>query len=100
MLPSAPGVWDQVLHSIPHSGHAEGSLRPHEEGKVPDAGDDVRSRTGAPAEGEEEEWTALSPRVALALPPRLHYTPHCPQLTGTTSPPSLPAYLCILAFRV
>lgn len=76
MLPSAPGVRDQVLHSIPHSGHAEGSLRSHEEGKVPDAGDDVRSRTGAPAEGEEEERTALSPRVALASPPppptRLH----------------------------
>lgn len=69
MLPSAPGVWDQVLHSVPHSRHAEGSLRSHEERKVPDAGDDVRSRTGAPAEGEEEERTALSPRVALALPP-------------------------------
>lgn len=69
MPPSAPGVWDQVLHCVPHSGHAEGSLRSNEEGKVPDAGDDVRSRTGAPAEGEKEERAALSPRVALASPP-------------------------------
>lgn len=66
MLPTAPGVWDQVLHCVSHPRHAEGSLRSNEEGKVPDARDDVRSRAGAPAEGEEEEWTTLSPRVALA----------------------------------
>ena len=68
MLPSAPGVRDQVLHCVSHSWHAQGSLRSHEEGEVPDAGDDVRSRAGAPAEGEKEERTALSPRVALASP--------------------------------
>lgn len=73
---SAPGVWDQVLHSVPDSGHAEGSLRSYEEGKIPDAGDDVRSRTGAPAEGAKEERTAIPPRVALAPPPCLHYTPY------------------------
>lgn len=82
---SAPGVWDQVLHSVPYSRHAEGPLRPHEEGEVPDAGDDVRGGTGASAEGEEEERKALSPRVALALPPRLLYT-------GTTSPACLFMY--------
>lgn len=88
MLPSAPGVWDQVLHCIPHSGHAEGSLRPHEEGKVPDAGDDVRSRTRAPAEGEKKERTAVSPWVALALPQCLHYTPHSSQ-----AQPPLPLFM-------
>lgn len=100
MLPSAPGVWDQILHSVPYSGHAKGSLRSYEEGKVPDAGDDVRSRTGAPAEREKEERTALSPRVALASPltSPLHAALPSPHLTGTNS--HLPAYLCILALRV
>lgn len=66
---SASGVWDQVLHCIPHSGHAEGPLWSHEEGKVSDAGDDVWSRIGASPERKKEEWEALSPRVALALYP-------------------------------
>lgn len=92
MLSSAPGVWDQVLHRVPHSGHAEGSLWSHEEGKVPDAGDDVRSRTGAPTEGEKEEWTTLSPRVALDFPPPLKYTPCSPQFTDTTAPACLCVY--------
>lgn len=84
MLSSAPGVWHQVLHSVPHSGHAQRSVRSHEKGKVPDARDDVRSRAGASTEGEEEERTALSPRVALVPPPPpqpLHITPRGPKLT-------------------
>lgn len=67
MLPSASGVWDQVLHCIPHPRHAQGPVRSYEAGEVPDAGDDVRCRTGASAEREEEERAALPPRVALAL---------------------------------
>lgn len=91
MLPTAPGVRNQVLHSVPHSRHAQGPLRSHAEGKVPDARDDVRGRTGAPAEGEEEERTAVSPRVALASPFHIRYTVSSfytsgsPQLPGTTS---------------
>ena len=97
MLPSAPGVWDQVLHSVPHSGHAEGPLRSHEEGKVPDAGNDVRGRIGAPAEGEEEERTALSPRVALASPPT-----SCRTALNTQAqlPPTCLLTLHVLALRV
>lgn len=76
---SAPGVRDQVLHSVPHSGHAEGSLRSYEEGEIPDAGDDVRSGTGAPAEGEKEEWAPISPRVALAFHPHVSTTRRTPK---------------------
>lgn len=92
MLSPAPGVWDQILHSVPHSGHAKGFVWSHEEGKVPDAGDDVRSRTGAPTEGEEKERTTLSPRVALVFPRPLHYTPYSPQLIDTIPPACLFMY--------
>lgn len=43
-------------------------MRPHAAREVPNAGDDVRGGAGTPAEAEEEERQALSPRVALAAP--------------------------------
>lgn len=64
----APGVLYKAPHFLSDTRPPERSQGPNEEREVPDPGDDVWGRAGAPperTEGEEEKWKSTPQWVAM-----------------------------------